>query len=58
MSDFIVNAAITVSGDANDLPKIRAAVDAGLKELPSVASRYGFTITGSDATVGAEETAP
>jgi hypothetical protein len=51
MTDFTVNATITVSGDAGDLAKIQAAVDAGLKELPSVASRYGFTITGADATV-------
>jgi hypothetical protein len=56
MTDFTVNATITVSGDTGDLPKIQAAVDAGLKELPSVASRYGFTITGADATVEGPQT--
>jgi hypothetical protein len=51
MTDFIVTATITVSADALDRPKIQAGVDAGLKELPGVASRYGFTVTDASATV-------
>ena len=51
MTDYTVNATITVSGDDNDKAKIQAAVDAGLKELTGVATRYGFTITSSSATV-------
>lgn len=51
MTDYNVKATITVSGADTDRAKIQAAVDAGLKELNSVASRYGFTITDSSATV-------
>jgi hypothetical protein len=56
MTDFTVNATITVNGDVGDLPKIQAAVDAGLKELPSLASRYGFTVRGAEATVEGPQT--
>jgi hypothetical protein len=53
MTDYTVNATITVSGSEGDLAKIEAAVDAGLKELPGIATRYGFTVTDSNATVAA-----
>jgi hypothetical protein len=53
MTDYTVNAKITVSGGDDDRAKIQAAVDAGLKELNGIASRYGFTITDSSATVDA-----
>ncbi len=51
MTAYTVNATITVSGDEDDRAKIEAAVQAGLKELPGVASRYGFTVTDSSASV-------
>jgi hypothetical protein len=51
MSDYTVNAKITVSGGDTDRAKIEAAVNAGLQELNGIASRYGFTITDSSATV-------
>jgi hypothetical protein len=53
MTDYIVNAKITVSGGDDDRAKIQDAVDAGLKELNGIASRYGFTITDSSANVEA-----
>lgn len=51
MSDYTVNATITVKGDGTDRSKVQSAVDAGLKELNGVAQRYGFTIVDSSATV-------
>lgn len=51
MTDYTVHATLTVSGDGVDRAKIQQALDAGLKELPGIASRYGFTITDSSATV-------
>ena len=51
MTDYIVRATLTVSGGDADRAKIQAALDAGLKELPSLASRYGFTVTDATATV-------
>ena len=51
MTDYIVRATLTVSGDAGDREKIQAGLDAGLKELPGVASRYGFTVTDATATI-------
>ena len=51
MTEYTVHATITVSGEESDRAKIQAGVDAGLKELPGVASRYGFTITDATATV-------
>ena len=51
MTDYTVRATLTVSGDAADRAKIQAALDAGLKELPGIASRYGFTITDASATI-------
>ncbi len=51
MTEYTVNAKITVSGGDDDRAKIQDAVDAGLKELNGIASRYGFTITDSSATV-------
>jgi hypothetical protein len=63
MATHTVNATITVdvsnpaalaafgsSGDES--AQVQAAVDAGLKELTSIATRYGFTITDASATVG------
>jgi len=50
-TQYIVHATLTVSGDASDRAKIQAGLDAGLKELPGVASRYGFTITDASATI-------
>lgn len=51
MTDYIVRATLTVSGDDADRAKIEAGLDAGLKELPGVASRYGFTVTEATATI-------
>jgi hypothetical protein len=51
MTDYTVTAKITVSGSDTDRAKIQSAVDAGLKELNGIATRYGFTITDSSATV-------
>lgn len=51
MTTYTVHATITVEGDAADRAKIQAGLDAGLKELPAVASRYGFTITDASATI-------
>lgn len=51
MTDYTVRATLTVSGAESDRAKIQAALDAGLKELPGVASRYGFTITDASATI-------
>ncbi|MGB3909904.1 MAG: hypothetical protein WBL06_05485 [Pseudolysinimonas sp.] len=51
MTEYTVNATLTVSGDATDKATIQAAVDAGLKELPSVAARYGFTVSDVRATI-------
>ena len=51
MTDYIVRATLTVSGDAADRAKIQAGLDAGLKELPGVAARYGFTVTDATATI-------
>lgn len=51
MTDYTVHATITVSGEEGDRAKIEAAVQAGLKELPGVAGRYGFTVTDSSASV-------
>jgi hypothetical protein len=46
-------AALSAFGDgADEAAKVQAAADAGLKELSSIAGRYGFTITGASATVG------
>ena len=50
MATHTVQATITVETDM-DREKIQAALDAGLKELPGIACRYGFTITDSSATV-------
>ncbi len=51
MTDYTVRATITVSGDTVDRATIQGALDAGLKELPGIASRYGFTITDARADV-------
>ena len=51
MTDYNVYATITVTAGPDELAKIQAGVEAGLKELPGVASRYGFTVTDSSATV-------
>ena len=51
MTDYTVHATLTVSGDSVDRASIQRALDAGLKELPGVASRYGFTITDARADI-------
>lgn len=51
MTDYTVTATLTVSGATADREKIQAALDAGLKELPGLASRYGFTVTHADADI-------
>lgn len=51
MTDYIVRATLTVSGDSVDRATIQQALDAGLKELPGVAARYGFTITDATADI-------
>jgi hypothetical protein len=51
MTDYTVRATLTVSGDSVDRATIQQALDAGLKELPGVASRYGFTITDAKADI-------
>jgi hypothetical protein len=50
MTDYTVNATIKVSSDA-DRAQVQSLLDQGLKELGPIASRYGFTITDSSATV-------
>jgi hypothetical protein len=54
MTDYTVHATLTVSGEAIDKAAIQAAVDAGLRELPGVAARYGFTVSDARATVDDE----
>ena len=51
MTDYTVRAVITVSGDGIDRSKIQSLLDSGAKELPSVASRYGITVSGVEATI-------
>jgi|GEM_PF-2275285 len=51
MSEYTVRATLTVSGDTVDRSTVQSALDAGLKELPGLAARYGFTITDASATV-------
>lgn len=55
MSTHTVHATITVeltnTDEADERAKVEAAVKAGLKELPSVAKRYGYRIVASDASV-------
>lgn len=49
MTDYIVTATITVSGA--DRAQLQSTLDAGTKELPGLASRYGVTITDVSATI-------
>lgn len=63
MTSYKVNATITVEvtnpsvlsaiggAGGDERAQIQAAVNAGLKELPGVAQRYGFRVTDSSATV-------
>lgn len=51
MTEYIVRATITVSGDGVDRQKLQTVLDAGAKELPGLASRYGYTITDVEASV-------
>lgn len=63
MATHTVNATLTVeitnatalsaigASGADERAAVQAAVQAGLKELPSVAQRYGFRILDSSATV-------
>jgi len=38
-------------GSGDESAQVQAAINAGLRELPSIAQRYGFKITESSATV-------
>jgi hypothetical protein len=49
MTDYIVTARITVSGA--DRAQLQSTLDAGAKELPGLAARYGVTITDVQASV-------
>lgn len=51
MADYTVHATLTVSGDAVDRAAIQSALDAGLRELPGLAARYGFTVSDASATI-------
>jgi hypothetical protein len=51
MTDYTVQATLTVGGEAVDRATIQAALDAGLRELPSLAARYGFTVSDARATI-------
>jgi len=51
MSEFIVRASLRVSADSVDRATVERALDAGLKELPGLAFRYGFTVTDAHAEV-------
>jgi hypothetical protein len=51
MTDYTVRAVITVSGENLDRAKIQSLLDAGSRELPSMASRYGLTVSGVEATI-------
>lgn len=43
--------ALAGGGGGDERSQIQAAVDAGLRELPGVAQRYGFRISDARATV-------
>ena len=62
MATHTINATITVEvtnpttlqalgGSGDEAAQVQGAVDAGLKELRSIAQRYGFRIVDADATV-------
>ena len=63
MSTHTITATITVDitnpamlksiggGSGDEREQVQAAINAGLRELPSIAQRYGFRITESSATV-------
>jgi hypothetical protein len=51
MTDYTVNANLTVRGGSIDRDRLQTLLDAGLAELPGIASRYGITIVTSEATV-------
>jgi hypothetical protein len=50
MAEYTVTAVLTVQTDAGKA-QVQALLDQGLKELPGIASRYGFTVTGTKLTV-------
>jgi len=52
MTDYTVTATLKVSTDA-DRARVQSLLDQGVKELPGIASRYGFTIT--DTSISVEE---
>jgi hypothetical protein len=43
--------AISGGTGGDERAQVQAAVNAGLRELPSIAQRYGFRVTESSATV-------
>ena len=63
MTTHTINATITVEitnlamlaalggGSEDERSQVDTAIHAGLRELPSIAQRYGFRITESSATV-------
>ena len=51
MTDYTVHVTLTVSGEATDRATIQSAVDAGLRELPGLAARYGFTVSDASASI-------
>ena len=51
MTDHTVTARITVSGEGIDRARLQSILDAGLKELPGFAARYGVTVTDASATI-------
>lgn len=53
MTTYTVQASLTVSGDSVDRSMLEGALDAGLRELPALAARYGFEVR--DATARVEE---
>jgi len=44
-------AALAGSSGADERSQIEAAANAGLKEIPGLVRRYGFTVTDASATV-------
>jgi hypothetical protein len=47
-----LNAIAGMTGNTGDeRSKVQSAIDAGLKELPGIGSRYGFAVKSASATV-------
>lgn len=50
VADYTVTATFRVT-TAADRERLQSLLDQGLRELPAIASRYGFTITDGSARV-------